>query len=91
MLVPDGAQHLVLENVISAFCKRPPAFNLHRMFLQELLGFDLLMERMGFDLVHRRYHLVMHDQIHHPVRVKVADPDGAYAAIPIQLLHRKCV
>ena len=42
---------------------------------------------MDFDLVHRRCHVVMHDQVHQPVRWEVADPDGADPALPVQRLH----
>ena len=70
-----------------AFREWRPGFNLHPVVLQEFLGFDLLIERMGFDLVHRRHHFVMHDQVHQPVGLEVADPDGAYPAFPVQLFH----
>ena len=49
----------VLENVVLAFRKRSPGFNLHPVLLQELVGFNLLVERMGFDLVHGRSYLMM--------------------------------
>ena len=58
------------------------------VFLQEFLGFDLLIERMGFNLIHGRNDLVMHHQVHQPVGWEVADPDGAYPAFLVQLLHR---
>ena len=83
----EGQQHFVLEDVVFAFREWPPGFMLNPVVLQELLGFDLLMERMGFDLVHRRHHFVMHHQVHQPVGLEVADPDGAYPAFPVQLLH----
>ena len=81
-------QQLVLENVVFAFGKRPPGFNLHPVLLQELLGFDLLVEWMGFDLVHSRRHLVMTDHVHDPVRLEVAEADGADPAFLVQLFHR---
>ena len=49
--------------------------------------FDLLAERVGFDLVHRRHHLVVKHQVHHPVGVEVADADGPDPAFPVQLFH----
>ena len=76
-------QQLVLENVVFAFGKRPPGFDLHPVLLQELLGFDLLVERMGFDLVHGRRHLVMTDHVHDPVGLEVADADGADPTCPV--------
>src|SRR5215218_9884046 len=60
---------------------------LNSVGLQEFLGFDLLMERMGFDLIHRWHHFVMHDQVHQPVGLEVANPDGSYRAFTVELFH----
>ena len=38
ILVRKGTQQLVLEDVVFAFCKGPPGFNLHLIVLQEFLG-----------------------------------------------------
>ena len=58
MFVRNGTQQRIFEDVVSAFGKRSPGFNLDVVFLQEFLGFDLLAERMRLDLVHRRDDLV---------------------------------
>ena len=81
-------QQLVLENVVLAFGKRPPGFNLHPVLQQKLLGFNLLVERMGFDLVHGRRHLVMAYHVHDPVGWEVAEADGADPTFTIQFFHR---
>src|SRR5215207_2279798 len=83
----EGQQDFVLEDVVLAFREWCPGFMLNPVGLQEFLGFDLLMERMGFDLVHRRHHFVVHHQVHQPVGLEVADPDGSYRAFPVQLFH----
>src|SRR5579885_1118944 len=67
ILARNGTQHLVLKNVVFAFCKRSPGFDLHMVFLQKCLGVNLLIEWMGFHLVDSRNHLVMDHQVHQPV------------------------
>src|SRR5687768_14424010 len=76
----EGQQDFVLEDVVLAFREWRPGFMLYPVGPQEFVGFDLLIERMGFDLINRRHHFVMHDQVHQPVGVEVANPDGSYAA-----------
>ena len=46
------------------------------------------MERVRFDLVDGWRDLVMNDEIHYTVWMKVADPDRSYTAFTIQLFHR---
>src|SRR3954451_16393893 len=46
------------------------------------------MEGMRLDLIDRRYDVVVHDEIHHAVRMKVAHADRADASLAVQLLHR---
>jgi hypothetical protein len=84
----DGAQQLVLEDVVLALGERPPGFDLHVVLLQECLGLDLLVKGVGSDLVDRRDHLIMHEQIHHTVGLEVADADRPHPALLVQLLHR---
>ena len=43
---------------------------------------------MKFDLVNGWHDLVMNDEIHYAVRIKVADPDRSDTALTIQLFHR---
>ena len=78
----DPAQEFVLEDVVLAFGERAPRFYLHIVLLQEFLCFNLLMEGMRLDLIDRRRHLVVQNEVHHAVGMKVthADrPDGALA------------
>src|SRR3954465_5987886 len=46
------------------------------------------MERMRLDLIDGRYDLVVLDEVHHAVGMKVAHADRADAALAVQLLHR---
>src|SRR3954451_11402637 len=43
---------------------------------------------MRLDLIDGRYDLVVHDEIHHAVRMKVAHADRADASLAVQLLDR---
>ena len=88
VLLADGAEQLVLEDVVLPFSERSPRLDLHAVLLQELLRLDLLVERMRLDLVDRRRDLVVDDEVHDAIGVKVADADGADAAFAVQLLHR---
>ena len=77
-----------MEDIVLSLGERTPRFDLNVVFFEKLLRFNLLMERVRFDLVDGGHDLVMNDEIHDAVRMKVADPDSSYTALTIQLFHR---
>ena len=73
-------QRLVLEEVVLAFGERSPRFDLDVVFFEERLGFGLLVEGMRLNLVDRGRNLVVHEEVHEPVGIEIAHPDGPDAA-----------
>src|SRR5580658_1879212 len=76
-----------MKDVVFPFGKRPPRFNLNLVFNHELLRLVLLMERVGFYLVNGRHYLIMNDQVHQPVRMKIAYTNGPYLSFFVKLFH----
>ena len=83
MYLGNSHELVVVENVISAFGKWPPGFYLNVVFNEEFLSHNLLAKGMRFNLVDSRGDLIMHNQVHHPVRVEVAYTNRTHATIPV--------
>src|SRR5690348_4332387 len=84
----DRSQRLVLEDAVLSFGERRPCFELDTLRPAELLRAGLLIEGVHLYLVDRRHHLVVHDEIHEPVRLEIRNADGPDPAIAHQVLHR---
>ena len=74
VLLGDGPQELVLDNVVPAFGERSPQLDLDPVLLQERPGCDLLVEGMRLDLVDGRNDLVVDEEVHHALGWKVQTP-----------------
>ena len=88
VLLGNRCEHFVLEDVVLSLGKRAPRFDLDIVLSQELLCCDLLVEWMRLNLVHGRHHIVMDDEVHYTVGMKVADADGLDPTLAIKFLHR---
>ena len=55
---------------------------------EEHLRVHLLMERVRLDLIDRRGDVVVDKEVHHPVRLEIAQSDSTGPALSINPLHR---
>jgi hypothetical protein len=79
----NPAQEFVLEDVVFTFGERAPRFDLDVVLLKEFLRFNLLVERMRLDLIDGRRQLVVQNEVHHAVGMKVTDADRPDAALAV--------
>ena len=77
-----------MEDIVLSLGERTPRFDLDVVPFEKLLCFNLLMERVRFDLIDGWHDLVMYDEIHYAVRMKVAESDRSDTAFTIQIFHR---
>ena len=87
MAFADGAEHFVVEQVVAALRKRGPRLGLHALFLHKSGTLPLLLERVHLHLVHSRRDVVEGLDVHQPIRMKVADPNGAQLACAVRVFH----
>ena len=87
VLLADGGEHRVGEDVVAALGERPPGLQGGVVLGVPGAVVGLLVEDVGLHLVDGRRHLDVLRQIHEPVGEEVGDADGADLAGGQGLLH----
>ena len=87
VLLADGGEHRVGEDVVAALGQRPPGLQGGVVLGVPGAVVGLLVEDVGLHLVDGRRHLDVLRQVHEPVGEEVGDADGADLAGGQGLLH----
>ena len=87
VLLADGGEHRVGEDVVAALGERPPGLQGGVVLGVPGAVVGLLVEDVGLHLVDGRRHLDVLRQVHEPVGEEVGDADGADLAGGQGLLH----
>lgn len=80
-------QLCALKQIVATLGERCPGFRLRVVVAHERHALFLLMEGIDLDLIDRRLDLVKGHDVHQPIRLEVAEADGAQLGRFIGLFH----
>ena len=87
VVLPNRSEEFIGKKAVFPFGKGSPRFDLDLVFLQKFLGLDLLVKGMRFDLTDRWDDFVEADDVHHAIRLEVAETYGPRFSLAIQVFH----